>query len=163
MEGVHLGWKITEMTHRVKLVFGFYHSKLPIEADISNKIVSESYPYYGLSNVFYLVSNVGKIVGTDTKATDKNKLDERRQITYKSIEFMRQNLPLICHKKGAWIKCGTNNFTNLEFTLCDFQMEPIIIHAPIHITLEVKLKPGKQTLSKYDGLLKVSKPLDIQS
>jgi hypothetical protein len=66
---------------------------------------------------------------------------------------MRLELPLICSKKGEWIKLNQNNFSQLEFTLCDFMMQSVIIHALIHITLEVKIKPINcniiHTLLKY--------------
>jgi hypothetical protein len=126
-------WYISEMSHRARLCFGFYHAKFPIES-VNGCIKSPSIPFYNYSNVLYLMSNVGKLVGTNIV------FDERRQIAYKSIEFMRLELPLICDKRGDWIKISANNFTHLEFVLCDFMFEPIIIHAPIHITLEIMYK-----------------------
>jgi hypothetical protein len=146
------------MTHRAKLCFGFYHATFPIESN-TRKIISPSVPYYNYSNVLYLVSDVGKLVGTNLV------FDERRQIAYKSIEFMRLELPLICSKKGEWIKIHENNFSQLEFTLTDFMMEPIIIHAPIHLTLEVKTKPTRisQISLKCGGLPIISQPEDKKS
>jgi hypothetical protein len=158
-------WQIIDMSHRAKLCFGFYHTTLPV-GSIGRKIISPSVPYFNYSNVLYLVSDVGKLVGTNLI------FDERRQIAYKSIEFMRLELPVICDKKGEWIKIYENKFTQLEFTLCDFMMEPIIIHAPIHITIEVKITPypnvpamlpKSQTSLKCDGPPITSKPEDTES
>jgi hypothetical protein len=62
--------------------------------------------------------------------------------------------------KGESIKINQNNFTHLEFTLCDFMMQPVIIHAPILITFEVGIKQINSKiifiLSKYDGPSKAS-------
>jgi hypothetical protein len=102
---------------------------------------------------------VEKLVGTNWV------YDQRRQIVSKSIEFMRLALPLICNKIGEWIKINHNNFTQLEFTLCDFMIPPVIIHAPIHNKLEVKIKPINSNriihaLLKDDVPQKVLQPPD---
>jgi hypothetical protein len=76
---------------------------------------------------------------------------------------MSLELPLICDKKGEWIKINQNNFTQLKFTLYDFMRQPVIIYAPIHIKLELKIKSINSntiihTLSKYYGHPKASHP-----
>ena len=122
--------KISGATHRVKLLMGLYHTDLPLTLPCT----SPSIPLSGFGNMLYLVSNLPSPVGV--RGNDKNK-EEYRSIVYKGSDYIYPNIPVNSRTPGPVIITKTEALTDLEFTLCDFLMEPVILHSPLTITIEV--------------------------
>ena len=130
-------FSITDATHRVKLITGLYNTKIPIEATQSsdgyNYITVNSVPYSCLGNCLYLQSNVSSVAGFN----DKTNKDVYRSVCYHINEMLIPGIPLISRIPGPKIKILPGDLTKLEFTLVDFQNEPVILKAPLRIVLEV--------------------------
>jgi len=120
--------RITEASHRVKMLLGLYHTELPIEG---LRITCPSAPYLCYGNVLYLLARHGAPVAFGTK----NK-EEYHCIVYKSFEFLHRGLPIICRHEGVTIRTTADSFQALQFTLVDMMLEPIILLAPLYITIE---------------------------
>ena len=122
--------KIVDASHRVKLLLGLYHTELPIEG-IS--ICCPSAPYLCYGNVLYLLAHRGPPVGfSGSKNTE-----EYHSIVYKSSEFLFKGLPVICRHDGVTIRTTADSFRSIEFTLVDMDLQPIVLKAPLHVTIEV--------------------------
>ena len=127
--------EICDASHRAKLLMGLYH--LPDEAfpiDISNGYTAPSTPLTSFGNILYLESNLPSPVGV--RGTDKNK-EEYKSIVYKGSDYLYPGIPVNSRTPGPVIATKTEALTDLEFTLVDFQMYPVILHSPLTITLEV--------------------------
>jgi len=111
--------RITEASHRVKMLLGLYHTELPIEGV---SITCPSAPYLCYGNVLYLLARHGTPVAFGTK----NK-EEYHCIVYKSFEFLHRGLPIICRHEGVTIRTTVDTFQSLQFTLVDMMLEPIIL------------------------------------
>jgi len=120
--------RITEASHRAKMLLGLYHTELPIEGV---SITCPSAPYLCYGNVLYLLARHGAPVAFGTK----NK-EEYHCIVYKSFEFLHRGLPIICRHEGVTIRTTADSFQALQFTLVDMMLEPIILLAPLYITIE---------------------------
>jgi len=123
--------RISEASHRVKMLLGLYHTELPIEGAAA--VVCPSSPYLCYGNVMYLMARHGPPVGFNGT---KNK-EEYHCIVYKSSEFMYRGLPIICRHDGITIRTTAEAFCSLEFTLVDMMLQPIQLMAPLHLTVEL--------------------------
>ena len=123
---------INDATHRAKLLMGLYHCDLPLE--IGTGIYSPSLPLVCYGNILFLESNLPSPVGV--RSNDKNK-EEYKSIVYKGSDFIYPGIPVNSRTPGPVIITKTDNLTDLEFKLVDFMMEPIILHSPLTITMEV--------------------------
>ena len=122
---------IIDASHRVKLITGLYHTELPTVPTKSLKMKSVPYTCYG--NNLYLRSRISNIVGLN----DSNNNEIYISICYQVLEILHPNMPVICRMPGNNIKINPTDLTNLEFTLVDFQNEPVLLKAPLNIVLEV--------------------------
>ena len=84
--------------------------------------------------MLYLESNLPSPVGV--RSNDKNK-EEYKSIVYKGSDFIYPGIPVNSRTPGPVIVTKTENLTDLEFRLVDFMMEPVILHSPLTITMEV--------------------------
>ena len=123
---------INDATHRAKLLMGLYHCDLPLE--IGTGIYSPSLPLVCYGNILFLESNLPSPVGV--RSNDKNK-EEYKSIVYKGSDFIYPGIPVNSRTPGPVIITKTDNLTDLEFRLVDFMMEPVILHSPLTITMEV--------------------------
>jgi len=81
--------RISDASHRVKMLLGLYHTELPLEG---SGLVCPSAPYQCYGNVLYLLAHHGAPVGF---IRSKNK-EEYNCIVYKSFEFLYKGLPIKC-------------------------------------------------------------------
>ena len=143
--------RISEASHRVKMLLGLYHTELPIEGASAapegdwcsddpsewrgqvTAVVCPSSPYLCYGNVMYLMARHGPPVGFN--GTKNN--EEYHCIVYKSSEFMYRGLPIICRHDGVTIRTTAEAFCSLEFTLVDMMLQPIQLMAPLHLTVEL--------------------------
>ena len=51
-------------------------------------------------------------------------------------------MPIICRIPGNTIKIKPTDLTNMEFSLVDFQDEPVLLKAPLNIVMEVFNQPS---------------------
>lgn len=122
--------RITDASHRVRMLCGMYHCDLPVDLPFK----APSIPLTCFGNQLYLVSNLPSPVGV--RGNNKNK-EEYRSIVYKASDFIYPNIPVNSRTPGPIITTKTEALTDLEFTLCDFLMKPVILHSPLTITIEV--------------------------
>ena len=128
---------ITDATHRAKLIIGLYETKLPLESVQSKDgyyyITVNSVPYSCLGNCLYLQSNVSSVAGFN----DKENKDVYRSVCYHINEMFIPGIPILSRIPGPKIKILPGDLTKLEFTLVDFQNQPVILKAPLRIVMEV--------------------------
>ena len=124
---------IKEATHRVKLLFGLYHSSLPIDSQ-DKKITINSVPYVCYGNNLYVRSRVSSVVGFNN-----NESVCYTSICYHISEMFIPGVPIISRIPGNQFDINSYDLTNLEFTLVDFQNEPIKLKAPLNLTVEINV------------------------
>ena len=123
---------IKEASHRVRLVLGLYHTQLPI-ASIQKQIKSSSVPYLSYGNVLYLTSKTDFI---STVNIDEHEIN--RSICNKINELLYPSVPICCKLPGSWSLIHSDQLSSLEFVLCDFQLQPVILHAPLYVSIEIQ-------------------------
>ena len=119
-------FQIKDASHNVKLLLGLYHSELPInssrpkisESETHCELIMPSVPYRSYGNVLYL-----------TARTDV--------ICYKTNEILYPGFPVMCKIPSQWSIINSSQLNQLEFTLVDFQFQPVKLHSPLYITLEL--------------------------
>lgn len=125
-------FNIKEASHNVKLLLGCYHSTLPISSR-TKTIRMPSVPYISFGNVLYLTARTDfvSVVNTDEK-------EITRSIAYKTNEILYPGYPISCRLPGSWSMIHSDQLSSLEFQLVDFQLEPVVLHAPLYVTLEIQ-------------------------
>ncbi len=138
---------ITDASHKIKLLFGMYHMTLPIQS--SSKIIQmESTPYVCYGNVLYLTARTDALALMN--AHDGN--EETHSIAYKVNEFLYPNAPIIAKLPGSWNCVRMSQLKTLEFRLVDFMLEPVVLHAPLYITVEI-INPLSSNQFQTDSVL----------
>ena len=61
-----------------------------------------------------------------------------RSIAYKTNEIIYPGFPINCKLPGNWSIIQADQLNTLEFQLVDFQLHPVVLHAPLFITLEIE-------------------------
>lgn len=131
-------FKILEATHRVQLLFGIYHQTFPIESSIdpndalNNIFETKSIPYFEQGQVLYLLSRTDAICLTNARGSE-----ESQSIAYKIHELIFNTYPIVSVNNGNWFKIRSSQLQHLKFTLADFMLEPVVLHAPLFITVEI--------------------------
>ena len=125
-------FNIKDASHRVKLLLGLYHSTLPIQSR-TKTITMPSVPYISFGNVLYLTARTDfvSVVNTEDK-------EITRSIAYKTNELLYPAYPITCKLPGSWSMIHSDQLSTLEFQLVDFMLEPVILHAPLYVTLEIE-------------------------
>lgn len=95
-------------------------------------LVSKSVPYFNASPILYLLSRTDAICLTNARCTE-----ESQSIVFKTHELFVNGYPFSSTNNGNWFKIKSSQLQQLKFTLVDFMLEPIILHAPLYITVEV--------------------------
>lgn len=123
---------IKEASHGVRLLLGLYHSTLPISS-IQKQILMPSVPYVSLGNCLYLTARTDfvSIVNTEDK-------EITRSIAYKVNEILYPGYPISCKIPGTWSIIHSDSLSTLEFQLVDFQLQPIKLHAPLYVSIEIQ-------------------------
>ena len=132
-------FSIKEASHNVKLLFGLYHTTLPISST-QKQILMPSVPLVSYGNVLYLIARTDfvSVVNTDEK-------EQTRSIAYKTNEILYPGYPIQSKLPGQWSVIQADQLSSLEFQLVDFQLNPVILHAPLFITLEIEPIMREQT------------------
>ena len=126
-------FKIKDASYNVKLLLGLYHSTLPISSS-SKMIIMPSVPLVCYGNILYLTARTDFVSVINTN-DDK---EITRSIIYKSNELLFPGYPVCCKLPGNWSIIHASQLSTLEFTLCDFMLNPVRLHAPLCLTLEVE-------------------------
>lgn len=124
-------FKIIEASHRVQLLFGIYHQTFPIESQ-GNYIQSSSVPYLNQSQILYLLSYTDAICITNARGSE-----ETQSIAFKIHELFINSYGFTSINNGNWFKIKASQLQYLKFVLVDFMLEPVILHAPLYITVEI--------------------------
>lgn len=124
---------IKEASHGAKLLLGLYHTQLPIHSS-QKQIHCDSVPYVSYGNILYLTARTDFVSVLNT-VEDK---EITRSIAYKTNELLYPGYPINCRLPGQWSIIHSDQLSSLEFQLTDFQLVPIILHAPLNITIEIQ-------------------------
>ena len=122
---------IKEATHNVKLLLGLYNTELPLQKNRS--ITMPSIPYISYGNILYLTARTDFV---STLNLDNKEIT--RSIAYKVNELLYPGYPIACKLPGNWSVIHSDQLSSLEFQLVDFQLVPVVLHAPLYITLEIQ-------------------------
>ena len=139
LTGTH-EFKITECSHRVKLLLGLYNLKLPIES-VNGTIVCSSTPQLTYANVLYLKSYQGNPVGLMI-----NEQNYHAPCIYRVNQFLKPGLPVISNVKGDRIIVNAEAAKNITMELVDFMYEPIVLKSPMFVTLKMKIIANDKAL-----------------
>ena len=125
-------FSIKEASHGARLLLGLYHTSLPISST-QKQLMMPSVPYVSYGNVLYLTARTDfvSVVNTDDK-------EITRSIAYKVNELLYPGYPINCKLPGSWSIIHSDQLSSLEFQLVDFMLQPIVLHAPLYLTLEVE-------------------------
>ena len=131
---------IKEASHGARLLLGLYHTQLPISS-MQKQIKMSSVPYVSYGNILYLTARTDFV--SVLNADDK---EITRSIAYKVNELLYPGFPINCKLPGSWSIIHSDQLSSLEFQLVDFQLQPVVLHAPLYITLEIeRLENSNQT------------------
>ena len=120
---------IKNCTHRAKLILGLYHATQFRSSECVLKCPSVPYLCYG--NILYLMARTDAISIINARGNE-----ESQSIIYKTNEVLYNGFPVNCKQPGTWFKIKINELQQMEFILVDFMLEPVVLHAPLFITLE---------------------------
>ncbi len=137
---------ILNASHRVKLLLGLYHMEFPIESipyTTGYKIISKSIPYFEQGPIFYLMSRTDAICTTNARGQE-----ETQSIVFKTMELIINTYPIASFNHGNWFKIKSSQLQQMKFILVDFMLEPVVLHSPLYITLEII---RETTLQKYNS------------
>lgn len=123
---------IKEASHRARLLLGLYDSSLPITSS-NDRIMSQSVPFLCYGNVLYLTARTDFI-----SSLNLGNKEITKSICYRINELLYPGVPVCCKLPGNYSIISSDQLSTLEFQLVDFQLEPVILHAPLFITLEVE-------------------------
>ena len=123
---------IKEASHGARLLLGLYHTTLPI-ASRQKQILTPSVPYVSYGNTLYLTARTDfiSVVNTDDKEITQS-------IAYKVNELLYPGVPVCCKLPGSWSIIHSDQLSSLEFQLVDFMLQPVVLHAPLYLTLEIE-------------------------
>ena len=125
-------FSIVNASHRVRLLLGFYHSELPMKS-VDKIVYMESIPYMCYGNILYLIARTDAVCLTNARGDE-----ESISIAYKVNEILYNNFPIMGKLPGEWNVIQFNELQRLEFTLCDFMLEPIVLHSPLYLTIKIE-------------------------
>lgn len=125
-------FELVDASHRAKMLLGLYHSKLPLRSE--NKMLQmESFPLACLGNILYLVPRTDAVCVTNARGRE-----ETHSIVYKLNEILYNGFPVISKTPGEWYTIQLNELQTMEFVLTDFMLEPVILHAPLNVSIEIE-------------------------
>ena len=61
-----------------------------------------------------------------------------RSICYKVNELLYPGIPVSCKLPGNWSIIHSDQLSSLEFQLVDFMLQPVKLHAPLYLTIEIE-------------------------
>ena len=143
-------FKITNASHRVKLLLGLFDQEFPISSTLSlnatsndnindntstvvYNITSPAVPMTSFGNVLYLQSLQGSAVGS---RVDKNYYSA--PVIYRLNTFVKSGLPIISNKKQDKIIVNTDAAKEIKIKLVDFKFEKVILKSPLFVCIKIK-------------------------
>lgn len=123
---------IIDASYRVKLLLGLYDTQLPLSS-FGCQLVMPSVPYVSYGNVLYLTARTDFV-----SVLNSNDKEITRSIAYKVNELLYPGYPINCKLPGQWSIIHSDQLSSLEFQLVDFRLQPIVLHAPLNISLEIE-------------------------
>jgi hypothetical protein len=131
-EGTNIPFVIRDMSHRAKLLTGFYDTKLPIISE-SFTIESPSVPYVYHGNKLYLVSNQGNAIHSSNV--------QFPSVLFRINEFLMSTLPVLIkpreEERDVVIGDG-GSLREIELKLVDRWYEPVKIRNPMIVTIKME-------------------------
>ena len=128
---------IKEASHRARLILGLYHDFLPM-VSTNKQVHPSSVPYICYGNVLYLTSKTDFIA---TLNLDNKEIN--RSICYKINELLYPGVPISCKLPGSFSLIHSDSLASLEFQLVDFMLQPVVLHSPLYITIEIQRLDAK--------------------
>ena len=125
-------FSIIDASYGAKLVLGLYHSTLPISST-QKQILMPSVPMLSYSNILYLTSKTDFI-----SVVNIENREETRSICYRVNEIIYPGVPICSKIPGSWSIIHSDSLSTLEFQLCDFNLKPIKLHAPLYLTIDIQ-------------------------
>ena len=125
-------FRIKDASHRVKLLTGLYYSSLP--SSFTKSYIIESIPYTCYGNNLYLKSKISNIVGFNNEMNEEIYIS----VCYHVFEMLYPGVPIISRTPGNYVKIKPTDLSNLEFSLVDFQNEPVVLKSPLNLVLECR-------------------------
>ena len=129
-------FKITNASHRAKLLLGLFDCSFPISSTLSDELyvlTAPAAPMVSFGNVLYLQSLQGSAVGS---RVDRNYYTA--PIIYRLNTFVKAGLPIISNKKQDKIITNTDATNQIKITLVDFKFEKVILKSPLFICIKIK-------------------------
>ena len=125
-------FEIIDASHKAKLLLGIYHSKLPIRS-VGMTIAMESLPMTCLGNVLYVIARTDAVCMTNARGQE-----ESMSIAFRINEVFYDGFPIVSRTEGDWFIIKSSELQRMEFALVDFQLEPVVLHAPLNMTIQIK-------------------------
>ena len=125
-------FEIIDASHKAKLLLGIYHSKLPIRS-VGMTIAMESLPMTCLGNVLYVIARTDAVCMTNARGQE-----ESMSIAFRINELFYDGFPIVSRTEGDWFIIKSSELQRMEFALVDFQLEPVVLHAPLNMTIQIK-------------------------
>jgi hypothetical protein len=132
---VSLTWQITGMSHRAKLITGFYDCTFPIKCtdSLEGIISAPSVPYNYHGNKLYLMSNQGNVIQSCNVQSPG--------VLLRINEFLMATLPVLIKPKKEERDVVIGDGTSLrqfDIKLVDRWYEPVILLNPMIVTIKMK-------------------------
>jgi hypothetical protein len=127
-------FEIVGMSHRAKLITGFYDAQFPIACDpLTMKIKAPSAPYVYHGNKLYLISNQGNAIHSSNI--------QHPGVLLRINEFLMSTLPVLIKpredERDVMIGDGYS-LREIELKLVDRWYEPIKIRNPMVVTIKME-------------------------
>jgi hypothetical protein len=139
-QGTPLSFKFTDMSHRARLITGFYDFDFP--DDYLEKWISPSAPLVGFGDVLYLMSNNGNVIHSANA--------QNPSILFRMHNVFRYQQPLILQPRKDQrdeVIADATSTRELRLKLVDRWLQPVKILNPMVIT--IKMKPVKEDVPTY--------------
>ena len=137
---------IIDASYRVKLLLGLYDTQLPISST-QKQLLMPSVPYVSYGNVLYLTARTDFV-----SVLNKDDKEVAWSIAYKVNELLYPGYPIQSKLPGQWSIIRADQLQSLEFTLCDFRLQPVVLHAPMCITIDIERLDNMNQLNTPDKL-----------
>jgi hypothetical protein len=126
-------FRISNMSHRVKLLTGFYDVKFPYPSNFVTEVISPSAPFNYHGNKLYLVSNQGNVIHSGNT--------QHPSVLFRINEFLMSTLPILIKpredERDIVIADGSS-MREIELKLVDRWFEPVKIKNPMVVTIKME-------------------------
>jgi len=124
--------QIVEVSYRLKLLLGMYDMILPLEIAANGTYIMKSLPYFNLTPIFYLVSNL------NTSSFSVNGLT---QIVMRIANTFKPENIIVENNGDYMCSVQSSSLAHLRFQLVDANLHDVKLLAPLYISITVELQP----------------------